>query len=67
MSAALLIALLAALFLLRQPLLIILLSVTAYVHLVWGQGDLTYIIDDMWRGIDKEVILAIRCSSCAAT
>lgn len=59
MNAALLIALLAALFLLRQPLLIILLSVTAYVHLVWGQGDLTYIIDDMWRGIDKEVILAI--------
>lgn len=59
MNAALLIALIAALFLLRQPLLIILLSVTAYVHLVWGQGDLTYIIDDMWRGIDKEVILAI--------
>ena len=59
MNAALLVALIAALFLLRQPLLVILLAVTAYVHMVWGQGDLTYIIDDMWRGIDKEVILAI--------
>jgi C4-dicarboxylate transporter, DctM subunit len=59
MNAVLLIALIGALFFLRQPLLVILLSVTAYVHVVWGQGDLTYIIDDMWRGIDKEVILAI--------
>jgi C4-dicarboxylate transporter DctM subunit len=44
---------------LRQPLLVILLSVAAVIHLVWGQGKLDYIIEDMWVGLDKEVILSI--------
>jgi C4-dicarboxylate transporter, DctM subunit len=44
---------------LRQPLLVILLSVAAVIHLIWGQGKLDYIIEDMWVGLDKEVILSI--------
>ncbi|WP_119420669.1 TRAP transporter large permease [Desertibaculum subflavum] len=44
---------------LRQPLLVVLLAIVAYLRLVWGRGDLTYIIDDLWRGIDKEVILSV--------
>jgi C4-dicarboxylate transporter DctM subunit len=44
---------------LRQPLLVILLSIAALVHLRWGQGKLDYIIEDMWVGLDKEVILSI--------
>lgn len=45
--------------LLRQPLLIILFLLTAIVHLLWGKGQLDYIIEDMWVGLDKEVILSI--------
>lgn len=45
--------------LLRQPLLVILFLLTAVVHLMWGKGQLDYIIEDMWVGLDKEVILSI--------
>lgn len=48
-----------ALLALRQPLIVILLLALAYVHLVWGQGKLEYIIEDMWVALDKDVILAI--------
>jgi C4-dicarboxylate transporter DctM subunit len=44
---------------LRQPLLVILLGVTAIIHIFWGRGQLDYIIEDMWVGLDKEVILSI--------
>lgn len=43
----------------RQPLLVILLAVAACVHLFWGRGNLEDIIEDMWVGLDKEVILSI--------
>ena len=36
-----------------------LLAIAAIVHLKWGQGKLDYIIEDMWVGLDKEVILSI--------
>jgi C4-dicarboxylate transporter DctM subunit len=54
-----LVALIALLLVLRQPLLVVLLSVAAVVHTAWGQGRLDYIIEDMWVGLDKEVILSI--------
>jgi len=44
---------------LRQPLLVILLGVAAVVHLVWGRGQLDYIVEDMWISLDKELILSI--------
>ena len=59
MSGLWLLALVALLLFLRQPLLVILLSATAFVHLVWGRGQLDYIIEDMWIGLDKELILSI--------
>ncbi len=49
----------AGLLALRQPLLVILLAVTALVHVFWGKAQLDYIIEDMWVGLDKEVILSI--------
>jgi C4-dicarboxylate transporter, DctM subunit len=58
-SALLLVALVLALLVLRQPLLVVLLAVAAYVQLVWGRGQLDYIVEDMWVGLDKEVILSI--------
>jgi C4-dicarboxylate transporter DctM subunit len=59
MTAVLLVALVLGLLVLRQPLLVVLLAVAAYVQLAWGRGQLDYIIEDMWVGLDKEVILSI--------
>ena len=59
MTALLLVGIVLALLVLRQPLLVILLAVAACVHMVWGQAKLDYIIEDMWVGLDKEVILSI--------
>ena len=44
---------------LRQPLLVLLFSATAYAHMVWGRGHIEDIVEDMWVGIDKDVILSI--------
>ncbi len=44
---------------LRQPLLVILLAAAGCVHLFWGRGNLEDIVEDMWVGLDKEVILSI--------
>ena len=44
---------------LRQPLLVILMTAVAIVHIVWGRGQLDYIIEDMWISLDKELILSI--------
>jgi len=49
----------AALLVLRQPLLVILLAVAAFVHLAWGQGRLEFIAEDLWIALDKELILSI--------
>jgi len=59
MSGLLLLGLVVLLLFLRQPLLVILLSATAFIHIVWGKGQLDYIIEDMWIGLDKELILSI--------
>jgi C4-dicarboxylate transporter DctM subunit len=59
MTALALVALVVLLLFLRQPLLVILLAVAAYVHIVWGRGQLDYILEDMWIGLDKELILSI--------
>jgi C4-dicarboxylate transporter DctM subunit len=59
MTALLLVGIVLALLILRQPLLVILMSVAAYIHIVWGQAKLDYIIEDLWVGLDKEVILSI--------
>ena len=59
MNTVILLGIVALLLFLRQPLLVILLSATAFVHLVWGKGDHEYIVEDMWIGLDKELILSI--------
>lgn len=59
MSALLLIAVITALLVLRQPLMIILLVGIAFIHIVWGDGELIYIAEDMWASLNKELILAI--------
>ncbi len=52
-------ALVGVLLLLRQPLVVILLAIAAFVQVVWGKGQLDYILEDMWVALDKELILSI--------
>lgn len=59
MSALILLAIVAALLILRQPLLIILLAAIGFSQTIWGRGHLTWIVEDMFVSLDKELILAI--------
>ncbi|NQU65081.1 MAG: TRAP transporter large permease, partial [SAR324 cluster bacterium] len=59
MSMLLLVAIIILLLVLRQNLVAILLVVAAYIHLVYGDGVLEYIIEDMYIAADKEVFLAL--------
>jgi len=59
MSALWLVALVLLLLWLRQPLVVILLGVAAFVQIAWGKGQLDYILEDMWVALDKELILSI--------
>ena len=59
MSAILLLGLVLALLVLRQPLTVILLAAISYAHLVWGHGYLDYIVEDMWTSLNKELILSV--------
>jgi len=43
----------------RQPIVLVLIALTAYVHFIWGDGKLTYLIDDMWTALSHEALLAI--------
>ncbi len=52
-------ALVGGLLLFRQPLVVILLAIAAFVQIVWGKGQLDYILEDMWVALDKELILSI--------
>ncbi|WP_319825411.1 TRAP transporter large permease [Thalassovita sp.] len=54
-----LIAVFAGLLILRQSVILILLAATAYVHLVWGDGLVVYLIEDIWTAMDNSVLLAI--------
>ena len=59
MSALFLLLLVVGLLILRQPLIIILIAAIAYVQMVWGAGELVYIVEDMWVSLNKELILAV--------
>ena len=48
-----------ALLALRQNIIVILLCFAAYIHLVWGQGQISYLVEDIWISLDNEVLLAI--------
>lgn len=59
MNTLIVVGLVLSLLFLRQPLLVILLAAIAAVHILWGRGQLDYIVEDMWVSLDKELILAI--------
>ena len=51
--------LVATLLALRQSVILILLAAAAYTHLIWGDGMLVYLIEDLWAAMDNQVLLAI--------
>ncbi len=60
MSASIILfVLIIALLALRVNLVAVLLLLGAYVHMVWGEGEVVYIVEDMWIALDKEVLLSI--------
>ena len=59
MAALILVAVVLALLALRQNIILILIVAAGYAHLVWGDGDLTYLIDDIWTSVNRDVLLAI--------
>ena len=59
MTLVIFLALVGGMLLLRQPLVVILLAIAAFVQIVWGKGQLDYIMEDMWVALDKELILSI--------
>lgn len=58
-SSVLLLLIVVAMLLLRQNIIIILAIVVSYIHLVWGDGDILYLLEDAWIAIDKEALLSI--------
>ena len=59
LSIAFLIALIVLMLFLRQTIIVILGVAVAYMHLVWGDGDILYLLEDAWVAIDKEALLSI--------
>ena len=58
-EAIILFCLVIGLLALRVNLVGVLLILAVYIHFVWGDGILSYIVEDMWVAIDKEVLLSI--------
>jgi C4-dicarboxylate transporter DctM subunit len=44
---------------LRQSVILILFVAGFYVHFVFGDGELSYLIEDLWTSVDRGVLLAI--------
>lgn len=59
MAALILVALVLMALALRQNVIVILLGSAAYVHLVWGDGHLEYLAEDIWISLDNSLLLAI--------
>ncbi|MEZ5649805.1 MAG: TRAP transporter large permease [Burkholderiaceae bacterium] len=59
MASAGLVVLVVVMLALRQSVPLLLLSVAGYAMLVWGDGELTYLIEDIWYGTTTDLLLAI--------
>lgn len=57
--ALLLFALSIALLALRVNLIVVLLILGSLIHVIWGDGELLYLVEDMWIALDKEILLSI--------
>lgn len=53
------VALIVLMLVLRQPLIAMALALSALVHMLWGQGRLEFMAEDMWNALDRDLILSI--------
>lgn len=44
---------------LRQSIALMLFVALIYLHLAYGDGNLTYIVEDVWNALDSEILLPI--------
>ena len=58
MAAIILLGLVLLALALRQNIIVILLGAAAYTHLVWGDGRLEYLAEDIWISLDSGLLLA---------
>ena len=59
MMTFLFIAIIIIALLLRQRIVVILGIVAGWCYIVWGEGDLSYVVLDLWAAADQEVLLSI--------
>jgi C4-dicarboxylate transporter DctM subunit len=59
MMVLVLVGLLMMMLMLRQNIIAILFVMAAAVHLIYGDGILLYLAEDMWTALDKDVLLSI--------
>lgn len=59
MATVFLVILVLGLLVFRQNIVVLLLAVTAYIHLVWGDGQIEYLVEDMWISLSSEALLSI--------
>lgn len=59
MMTFLFIALIVIGLLLRQRIVVILGFVAGWCYVVWGDGELSYVVMDLWAAADQEVLLSI--------
>ena len=59
MTTFLFIALIVIGLLLRQRIVVILGFVAGWCYVVWGDGELSYVVMDIWAAADQEVLLSI--------
>lgn len=52
-------AIIIALLLLRQPVILVLAVATAYIHVFIAEGELQFLAQDIWFAIDREILLSI--------
>lgn len=48
-----------ALLALRVNLVLVLIAATAAIHLIWGDGELIYLPQDIWSTINRETIMTV--------
>lgn len=59
MTIFLFIALIFVLLVLRQNIILVIAAAAVYVHLVFADSQIEYLMEDIWLSIDREVLLAI--------
>lgn len=59
MMTFLFIALIVIALILRQRIVVILGFVAGWCYIVWGDGELSYVVMDIWAAADQEVLLSI--------